>query len=89
MKNAAPQRTCIGCRAIRPKAALLRLVRGEDGRVTVDRNGGASGRSAYACPTPECLIKALQAGRLAHAFRRATAPPGESPADLLASWKGR
>ena len=29
--TAAPQRTCIGCRKVRPKAALLRLVRGTDG----------------------------------------------------------
>lgn len=85
----APQRTCIGCREIRPKAALLRLVRDEDGRVKADRDGGASGRGAYACPTVECLAKALQAGRLAHAFKRATEPPGEGPAAILASWRRR
>ncbi|HEX9417735.1 MAG TPA: YlxR family protein, partial [Methylomirabilota bacterium] len=41
--TAAPQRTCIGCRKVRPKAALLRLVRGADGRVDVDNSGAARG----------------------------------------------
>ncbi len=85
----APQRTCIGCREARPKAALLRLVRDEDGRVKVDHDGVASGRGAYVCPTVECLAKALHAGRLAHAFKRATQPPGDSPAAILTSWRRR
>lgn len=84
-----PQRTCIGCREARPKAALLRLVRDGDGRVKVDGEGGASGRGAYACPTVDCLAKALQAGRLAHAFKLASEPPPESPAAILASWQRR
>lgn len=85
----APQRTCIGCRKARPKVTLLRLVRERDGQVKVDGEGGASGRGAYACPTVDCLAKALQASRLAHAFKRASEPPPESPAAILASWQRR
>jgi len=79
----APQRTCIGCRKVRPKAALVRLVRGADGRVHVDDGGRAEGRGAYACPDPGCLGKALHAGRLGHAFKRPCAPPASGAAAIL------
>ena len=55
--TAAPQRTCIGCRKVRPKAALLRLVRYADGRVDVDDGGGVEGRGAYVCTAVECMEK--------------------------------
>ena len=81
--TAAPQRTRIGCRKVRPKAALVRLVRGADGRVQVDNGGRAAGRGAYACPDPECLGKALHAGRLGHAFKRPCEPPASGAAAIL------
>ena len=81
--TAAPQRTCIGCRKVRPKAALVRLVRGADGRVHVDEGGRAEGRGAYVCPEPGCLGKALYAGRLGHAFKRPCEPPASGVAAIL------
>jgi predicted RNA-binding protein YlxR (DUF448 family) len=81
--TAAPQRTCIGCRKVRAKAALVRLVRGADGRVHVDDGGRAGGRGAYVCPDPACLGKALHAGRLGHAFKRPCEPPASGAAAIL------
>ena len=81
--TAAPQRTCIGCRKVRPQAELLRLVRGADGRVHVDSGGRAEGRGAYVCPDPGCLGKALSAGRLGHAFKRPCEPPASGAAAIL------
>jgi uncharacterized protein len=81
--TAAPQRTCIGCRKVRPQAALLRLVRGADGRVHMDSSGRAEGRGAYVCPDPDCLGKALSAGRLGHAFKRPCEPPASGAAAIL------
>jgi predicted RNA-binding protein YlxR (DUF448 family) len=81
--TAAPQRTCIGCRKVRPKASLLRLVRGTDGRVEVDERGAAPGRGAYVCPDPGCLGKAFSAGRLGHAFKRPCEPPASGVAAIL------
>jgi predicted RNA-binding protein YlxR (DUF448 family) len=60
-----------------------------NGQVKVNGEGEASGRGAYACTTVDCLGKALQAGRLAHAFKRASKPPQESAAAILASWQRR
>lgn len=81
--TAAPQRTCIGCRKVRPQAALLRLVRGGDGQVHVDSGDRAKGRGAYVCPDPQCLGKALSAGRLGHAFKRPCEPPASGAAAIL------
>ena len=81
--TAAPQRTCIGCRKVRPKAALLRLVRSAEGRVDVDNSGAARGRGAYVCPDPGCLGKALSVGRLEHAFKRPCGPPASGVAAIL------
>jgi predicted RNA-binding protein YlxR (DUF448 family) len=74
---------------VRPQAELIRLVRSETGDVRVDREGIAAGRGAYVCAAVECMEKALQAGRLGHAFKRPSRPPQESPVVILASWKGR
>ena len=74
---------------MRPQADLIRLVRGEDGDVRVDNQGRAAGRGAYICAAVECVEKALQAGRLGHAFKKPSRPPQESPVAILASWKGR
>lgn len=67
MRRAAPHRTCIGCRRVRPKAELIRLVRGPGGAVILDALG--PGRGAYVCDDPACMERALKGGRLAQAFR--------------------
>jgi len=70
---------------VRAKAELIRLVRGDAGDVRVDRDGRAPGRGAYVCATAECVEKALRAGRLGHAFKRASRPPQESVIVILAN----
>jgi uncharacterized protein len=85
----SPQRTCIGCRQVRPKSELVRLVRVSDGRTAVDRRRVVPGRGAYACPTTECLDRALTPGRLGRALKAAARPPAEGVADILESWRRR
>jgi predicted RNA-binding protein YlxR (DUF448 family) len=70
----------VGCRRVRDKATMVRLVRGQDGRVRVDRPQRAAGRGAYVCPTAACIAAALGKGRLGHAFKR----PSELPASVTA-----
>ncbi|MBI2161314.1 MAG: YlxR family protein [Candidatus Rokubacteria bacterium] len=65
-----PSRTCLGCRQVRARRALVRLVRRSDGVVVADPHGTAAGRGAWVCPEESCLERALQPGRLAHAFRK-------------------
>jgi predicted RNA-binding protein YlxR (DUF448 family) len=71
-----PVRTCVGCREVGGKAELIRVVRGQDGVVRVDRTGRAPGRGAYMHPRADCLGRAAK-GSLARALR-ATLGPGEA-----------
>ena len=64
-----PQRTCISCRQIKEKKALIRLVRAENGVIEVDISGKKPGRGAYLCPNIVCLESALKKNRLEYALR--------------------
>lgn len=63
-----PQRTCVACRATKPKRELIRVVRIPSGAVVVDRKGKVSGRGAYICPTLECFDQAVKSKKLEHAL---------------------
>lgn len=69
---------------MRPKSALVRLVRRRDGRVEPDFAKRAPGRGAYVCPLAACVEATLKRGRLAHAF----GGPAEAAPDLLV-WAGQ
>ena len=62
-----PQRQCVGCREMKDKKALLRVVKAPDGTVSLDFGGKKPGRGAYVCHDPACLQKA----RKKRAFERA------------------
>jgi predicted RNA-binding protein YlxR (DUF448 family) len=64
-----PQRTCIACRQIKEKKALIRLVRAENGAAEVDISGRKTGRGAYLCPNKVCWELVLKKNRLEYALR--------------------
>lgn len=64
-----PQRTCIGCRAVKDKRELLRIVRTPEAELSFDETGKKSGRGAYVCRDLACLDAALQSKRLAKALK--------------------
>jgi predicted RNA-binding protein YlxR (DUF448 family) len=66
---------------VRPRAALVRLVRGVDGTVTVDARGRMAGRGAWMCANESCIERGLARERLAHVFRK----PCRVPPDLHAA----
>jgi predicted RNA-binding protein YlxR (DUF448 family) len=55
-----PQRMCVGCREMKEKKQLIRIVRNPEGEVAVDVTGKKSGRGAYICPDIDCLEKAIK-----------------------------
>jgi predicted RNA-binding protein YlxR (DUF448 family) len=63
-----PERMCVVCRTRRPKAGLVRVYRGLDGRLEIDRTGKGPGRGAYICRTPTCWAAKGLAGRLGAAL---------------------
>jgi predicted RNA-binding protein YlxR (DUF448 family) len=64
-----PQRTCIACRQIKEKKALIRLVSIENGIAEIDVFGKKPGRGAYLCPQKTCWELALRKNRLDYALR--------------------
>ncbi len=63
-----PQRTCTGCKMVKPKKELVRIVRTPDGELLVDPSGKKSGRGAYICPNPDCLEQAVKKSALDNAL---------------------
>ena len=66
-----PQRQCVGCREMKDKKALLRIVKTPEGEICVDATGKKSGRGAYICPDAQCLQKARKSRALERAFETA------------------
>ena len=63
-----PQRQCVGCREMKDKKALLRVVKAPDGTVSLDFGGKKPGRGAYVCHDVECLKKARKSRALERAL---------------------
>ena len=59
-----PMRMCVGCRQMKPKKELLRVVRSPEGEVSLDPTGKKPGRGAYCCYRAACLTRALKQGQL-------------------------
>ena len=74
MPKKIPLRQCLGCREMKPKKELIRVVRSPEGAVSLDFKGKLPGRGAYVCPAPECLAKARKSRALERAFS-AQLPP--------------
>jgi predicted RNA-binding protein YlxR (DUF448 family) len=63
-----PMRRCIGCREMREKRSLIRIVRSAEGVVSVDPTGRMNGRGAYLCRDMACYEKARKARALNREF---------------------
>ena len=68
MPKKIPLRQCLGCREMKPKKELIRVVRSPEGDVSLDFKGKLPGRGAYVCPSPECLARVRKSRALERAF---------------------
>jgi len=59
-----PMRMCVGCREMKEKKSLIRVVRSPEGEVSLDPVGKKPGRGAYVCREGECLARALKQRQL-------------------------
>lgn len=69
MPKADPQRSCLGCREVRPKDELLRFVLDPEGTLFPDIARKLPGRGAYTCFKRDCLTVALKRKQFNRAFR--------------------
>ena len=68
MPKKIPLRQCVGCREMKPKKELIRVVRSPEGEVSLDFKGKLPGRGAYVCPAEDCLARARKSRALERAF---------------------
>ena len=67
--KAIPERTCIGWKKKKEKKDLIRIVKSQDGVISVDTTGKANGRGAYICKSEQCLEKAIKTKRLERSLK--------------------
>ncbi len=70
-----PVRQCVGCRQMKDKKELIRVIRTEDA-VLLDDTGRKNGRGAYLCLNPECLRLARKSKGLERSLK------AEIPAEI-------
>lgn len=75
MPKKIPMRQCVGCREMKEKRELIRVVKSPDGEISLDFKGKKPGRGAYLCLDLECLKRCRKARGLERAFE--TAVPAE------------
>ena len=69
MAKKIPMRQCTGCREMKPKRELMRVVRAPEGEsISLDFRGKAPGRGAYICRDEQCLRRAAKSKALERAF---------------------
>jgi len=66
-----PQRRCVGCREMKDKTLLIRIVANANGDIVPDVTDKAHGRGAYLCKNSECLQKSQKSKGLERSLKRA------------------
>lgn len=74
IKKKTPMRMCVGCREMKPKKELVRVVRNKEGAISIDLVGKAPGRGAYVCRDNACLERAMKSKALERALEAKISP---------------
>ena len=69
-----PQRMCAGCRQVKDKRELIRIVRTPLGEILIDPTGKKPGRGVYLCPKMECLNLVNKSNRLEKSLKQPISP---------------
>ena len=57
-KSKIPMRQCPGCREMKNKKEMIRVLKTAEDEIVLDATGKKNGRGAYICFSRECLEKA-------------------------------
>ena len=71
MPKKIPIRKCCGCSQGKSKRELIRVVKNNEGGISIDTTGKKAGRGAYICSNIDCLNKARKARRFERSFESA------------------
>lgn len=64
-----PMRKCIGCREMKSKKEMIRILKTTDDEVVLDATGKKNGRGAYLCLSKECLNQAIKSKGLERSLK--------------------
>ena len=64
MNKKIPLRLCVGCREMKPKKDMIRVVKTPENEIILDTTGRKNGRGAYICNDVECLKKAVKSSAI-------------------------
>ncbi|SFP92095.1 hypothetical protein SAMN02910358_00090 [Lachnospiraceae bacterium XBB1006] len=65
----SPQRMCIGCRTMKDRKELIRVVKTKDGGIFLDESGNGQGRGAYLCCDLDCMKRVEKTRGLDRTFK--------------------
>ncbi len=68
-KKKIPMRQCVGCREMKNKKDMMRVLRTMEVMIILDTSGKKNGRGAYLCMDKECLLKARKNKGLERSFK--------------------
>ena len=68
-KKKIPLRQCVGCKEMKDKKDMMRVLKTAGGSILLDTSGRKNGRGAYLCMTKECLNKARKNKGLSRSFK--------------------
>lgn len=69
MSKKIPMRLCVGCKELKPKKELIRVVKNEELGYALDETGKKNGRGAYLCANSDCLNQAIRSKGLERSFK--------------------
>ena len=69
MGKKIPMRMCVGCRQMKEKKDMIRVLRTQEGEFCIDITGKKNGRGAYVCKNPQCLQMAVKNHGLERSFK--------------------
>lgn len=64
-------RQCTGCREMKNKKEMMRVLRTPEEEIVLDVTGKKNGRGAYLCKSAECLEKAIKSRGLERSLKAA------------------
>ena len=85
LKNKIPMRQCVGCREMKSKRDMIRILKTPEGEFMLDPTGRKNGRGAYICRDAQCLEKAKNSKALDRSFRMSI--PAEVYESLEREWE--
>ena len=60
VKRKVPMRQCIGCREMKNKKELIRILKTPENQFVIDATGKKNGRGAYLCKSMSCFEAAVK-----------------------------